>query len=93
MVASPVTDEDGRLLGVVTVDDVLDHLLPVAGATATTSAPWRASVAREERGDDRAEDRGVRPEPAVSTFPATHGARCCHAPPTTPTRSAGCRSG
>ena len=45
MVAIPVTDDEGRLLGAVTVDDVLDHILP---------EDWR-----EERHDEPDESQGA----------------------------------
>jgi CBS domain-containing protein len=45
MVAAPVVDENRRLIGVVTVDDVLDHLLP---------EDWRG---REEPEDDDPDER------------------------------------
>jgi flagellar motility protein MotE (MotC chaperone)/sporulation protein YlmC with PRC-barrel domain len=41
LVSSPVVDEFGHLVGVVTVDDVLDHLLP---------SGWRDRDYREEAG-------------------------------------------
>lgn len=45
LVSLPVTDDDGHLVGVVTVDDVLDHLLP---------NDWR----ERDEGEDEEDDDG-----------------------------------
>ena len=42
LVSLPVVDKDNHLIGVVTVDDVLDHLLPEDWRTEDDLAPLKA---------------------------------------------------
>jgi Mg/Co/Ni transporter MgtE len=61
LVSVPVVDDNHRLVGVVTIDDVLDYLLPddwrstndetpVPTSTATLGSPTKQAVRRTSRG-------------------------------------------
>ncbi len=53
LVAAPVVDEDGRLVGAVTVDDLLDHLLPENWRDTPARADTTVSIGAARRGTGR----------------------------------------
>ena len=64
MVALPVVDENARLLGAVTIDDVLDHLLPEGWRESdpddAQAGDGRGDVDVERREDHQAGDNDHR---------------------------------
>jgi len=75
LVAAPVLDQSGRLVGVVTVDDVLDHLLPANWRERQLDADVDAHTAPgaltpPPAGDLAPGARGkIGPEPAAASWP------------------------
>jgi Mg/Co/Ni transporter MgtE len=53
LVAAPVVDEDGRLVGAVTVDDLLDHLLPENWRDTPARADSTVAIGSPRRGTGR----------------------------------------
>jgi Mg/Co/Ni transporter MgtE len=53
LVASPVVDQDGRLVGAVTVDDLLDHLLPENWRDTQADNETTLRIAGSPGGDPR----------------------------------------
>jgi Mg/Co/Ni transporter MgtE len=61
LVSAPIIDVDGRLLGAVTVDDVLDHILPEDWRDDDDHAHDQAHEQAHDHALDEDQDRDARP--------------------------------
>jgi Mg/Co/Ni transporter MgtE len=59
LVSLPVVDETHRLVGIVTIDDVLDYLLPDDWRSADTDAPAHMAIRRRAAVAARKADHGT----------------------------------